>query len=459
MTGTTTTPCRALVAGFGRPGMRDLDFGRQIIDYLKQLEWPDGVVVEDLSLAAPLVLHRLQELRPAKLVLVGAVPRDVDPPATLRRRHLDLQPMSPDEVQRRLADSMMEMVDIDHTMGVVRHWGEVPVDTVVIEVEPAEISFGPGFSEELAGCVDPILDMVRRELAGVTDEAWLTLNFDAGDLAGDGPAAHSGTAGAEPRTSGEPSEEFAELQAYAAHHAQARLDSHLTPAPVDGLSSGIPGVALAGRLRPWGVFVQNGGDWFDAVALESGCWGIVVGDVAGRGVGRETTMWELRAAARAYAVLEGDSPARVVGHLDRLAEVTGLGDQARLVYLLLQPETGDIRFSSAGNCPPLVLYGDARGGSFVDEALAVPLGAMGGADRPETTLRLARGSTLILFTDGLVESRATSRAEGLACLRRAALEGPHRLEDLCDHVVRVCSAGIRRDDDICLVGMRRRMGS
>ena len=74
MTGPTTTPCRALVAGFGRPGMRDLDFGRQIIDYLKQLEWPDGVVVEDLSLAAPLVLHRLQELQPAKLVLVGPSP-------------------------------------------------------------------------------------------------------------------------------------------------------------------------------------------------------------------------------------------------------------------------------------------------------------------------------------------------------------------------------------------------
>lgn len=182
--------------------MRDLDFGRQIIDYLKQLEWPDGVVVEDLSLAAPLVLHRLQELRPAKLVLVGAVPRDVDPPATLRRRHLDLQSTSPDEVQRRLADSMMEMVDIDHTMGVVRHWGEAPADTVVIEVEPAETSFGPGFSEELAGCVDPILDMVRLELAGVTDGSWLMLNFDAGDLSGDGPAVHSGTAGAEPQTSG-----------------------------------------------------------------------------------------------------------------------------------------------------------------------------------------------------------------------------------------------------------------
>jgi serine phosphatase RsbU (regulator of sigma subunit) len=165
-------------------------------------------------------------------------------------------------------------------------------------------------------------------------------------------------------------------------------------------------------------------------------------------------MSELRAAVRAYAVLDGDSPARVVRHLDRLAEATGLGDQARLVYLAFHPATGEIRFSNAGNCPPLVLSGDARSANFHDEACSVPLGAMAGADRPEATLRLAHGSTLLLFTDGLVENRGTSRAEGLEHLRRAALDGPDRLEDLCDHVVHVCSAGIRRDDDICLLGVR-----
>ncbi len=79
------TRCRALVAGFGRPGMRDLDYGRQLVRYLEGLDWPDGVVVEDLSYAAPLVLHRLQELEPAKVVLVGAAARDFDAPGTLRR--------------------------------------------------------------------------------------------------------------------------------------------------------------------------------------------------------------------------------------------------------------------------------------------------------------------------------------------------------------------------------------
>ena len=81
--------CRALVAGFGRPGMRDLDFGRRLVDCLQQLDWPEDVVVEDLSCSVPLVLHRLQELRPAKVVLLGAVPRELDPPATIRRYRPD----------------------------------------------------------------------------------------------------------------------------------------------------------------------------------------------------------------------------------------------------------------------------------------------------------------------------------------------------------------------------------
>ena len=435
--------------------MRDLDFGRQIVDYFQQLEWPDGVVVEDLSIAAPLVLHRLQELRPAKLVLVGAVRRDVDPPATLRRRRLDLTPPGPAEVHGSLEESIAEMVDLDHTMIVVRHWGELPVDTVVIEVEPAEWSFGLGFSEELAACVDPILDMVREELAEASNDAGLPQDVHADDLSGDGPVAGPDAPGTESQTARKPTEALAELQGYAADHARALLQSHRAPVLGDGLLSEIPGVALAGRLRPWGVFVESGGDWFDAVPLGSGCLGIVVGNVAGRGVELAVTTSDLRAAVRAYVVLDGESPALVVRHLDRLAEATGLGSQARIVYLWVEPASGEIRFCNAGSCPPLVLNSDARGGGFVDAARSLPVGAMAGADRLEGRLRLAPGSTLLLFTDGLVESRYTSRAAGLECLRRAAVEGPAGLEDLCDHVLHVCTAGIRRDDDICLLGLRR----
>ena len=124
-------------------------------------------------------------------------------------------------------------------------------------------------------------------------------------------------------------------------------------------------------------------------------------------------MSDLRAAVRAYLVLDGESPGRLIGHLDRLVDATGLGRDARLVYLTLDPATGDIRFSNAGSCPPLL------DGRFVDAARSGPLGSVRVGDRPEGTLRLRAGSTLLLFTDGLVESRAVPARSGWsACAGR-----------------------------------------
>lgn len=77
-------------------------------------------------------------------------------------------------------------------------------------------------------------------------------------------------------------------------------------------------MARAGRVKPWGVFTDSGGYWFDTIPLDGGRLAVVVGDVPGRGVEVAVAMSELRAAVQAYAVSEGDSPGRVVGLLDRL---------------------------------------------------------------------------------------------------------------------------------------------
>ncbi|HEV2760469.1 MAG TPA: hydrogenase maturation protease, partial [Acidimicrobiales bacterium] len=233
MTGDSVTPCRALIGGFGRPGMRDLDFGRQVVEYLQQLEWHEGVVVEDLSCSAPLVLHRLQELRPAKVLLLGAVARDLDPPATLRRYQVDLTPPEPAAILRSVEESVMGMVDLDHTLAMARHWGGLPVDTVVIEVEPAEASFGPGFSDDLAGCLDPILDMVREELAGVAADAGRHRDFDPDEAATyRAPATERGCVNRVDVAS----DDLDELLDYARHHAQARRHTHRAPSLMDKLS-------------------------------------------------------------------------------------------------------------------------------------------------------------------------------------------------------------------------------
>ena len=161
---------RVLVGGIGLPWLRDLDFGTQFIRRVEDFDWPSDVIVEDLSYAAHRVLHRLQELRPEKVVLVGAMPRDVDPPGTIRRYDLDLTPPAEEEVSDRLGEAVGGIIDLDHTLAVVRYWKGFPPDTVVIEVEPGDRAFGLGFSAEVEAQVDVILAMVREEV-GHAEEA------------------------------------------------------------------------------------------------------------------------------------------------------------------------------------------------------------------------------------------------------------------------------------------------
>ena len=399
--------CHAFVGSFGRPGMRDLDFGRQVVDCLQQLDWPAGVVVEELPCSPALVLNRLQELRPVKVVLLGAVARGDEPPGAVRR----------------YAFHHATVPDVDHSLTIARQWGGLPADTVIIEVEPADSGYGPGFSEALAESFDPILDMVREELAGVA--------FDVPEDAAPAPADDVWAEDGGP---------MADLVGYARDHARARR-SKSSPAPVDG-------VALAGRVEPWGVFTDSGGDWYDALPLDGDRTAIVIGDVPGRGVEAAVAMSEVRAAVRAYAALDGDSPALVLSHLDRLAESTGLGRGARMLYLVL--DGGTVRFVNAGGCPPLLLDG-VSGASFVDAAMSGPVGDRG---HPEATLELGLRSTLLLYTAGLVESRRVPRAIGMERLRQVADDAPFALDALCDRVLSACTDGLRRDDDICLLAVR-----
>lgn len=153
-----------LIGGIGLPWLRDLDFGTHFVKRSEGLDWPEGVVLEDLSYAAHRVLHLLQELTPTKVVLVGAMPREVDPPGTIRRYRLDLTPPPDDEVHERLAEAAGGIIDLDHTLAVVRYWRALPEDTTVIEVEPGDRAFGLGFTPEVEAAVEPILAMVREEV-------------------------------------------------------------------------------------------------------------------------------------------------------------------------------------------------------------------------------------------------------------------------------------------------------
>lgn len=437
----TGSRCRALVGGFGVPGRRDLDFGEKFVRYAETLEWPDGVVVEDLSFAAHMALHRLQELRPAKVVLVGAVSRGVDPPGSIRRYRLGPVPPTPDEVHAHLAEAVGGEVSLDHTLAVVRHWGALPQDTLVVEVEADDSSFGPGFSEALAAVMDPLLEVVRQEL---DDQEWSPLHLPPRVSAVDTPHVEA------PLGLGGGTEEMAvpapqahpgidQLFEYAAAHDQVRslelLGSRLP---------GTPGLAVAGRFIPAGRALRTTGNWYDVIPLEKGA-GLVIGDVVGRGVQALSQVAQLQAAVRVLALIDGYKPSRLIQLLDQMVRESEKIDESTLVYATVDAGSGEVVFSNAGHCPPLLLTSPGSV-EFLGGGLSGPLGLLGGGPKPDADVRLIPGSVLLLFTAGLVQSRDTSMTEGLQRLRRAVANGPTDLEALCDHVLEVCLRQSRADD-------------
>lgn len=154
---------RTLIGGHGNPWLRDLDFGTQFVRRVSSLDWPDNVMLEDLSYSAHRVLHTLQDIDPDKIILVCGFPRD-DEPGTVRSYELDLTPPPDDEVHERLTEAVGGIIDLDHTLAVVRYFKGFPKGTIIVEVEPGDESFGLGFSAPVEASMGAVLDVVRAEV-------------------------------------------------------------------------------------------------------------------------------------------------------------------------------------------------------------------------------------------------------------------------------------------------------
>lgn len=156
-----------MVGGIGLPWRRDLDLGRILIEQLVDDSWPDGVIVEDLSYSAHRVMHTLQELKPEKLVLVGATTRGREPgEVCMYRIEPDgMDDLDHEDVAARLGESVGGVIDLDHIVVVNRYFGTLPADTVVIEVEVGDQSFGTGYSPRINEAIPRIIELIRREAA------------------------------------------------------------------------------------------------------------------------------------------------------------------------------------------------------------------------------------------------------------------------------------------------------
>ncbi|MFJ6525341.1 SpoIIE family protein phosphatase [Streptomyces longwoodensis] len=211
------------------------------------------------------------------------------------------------------------------------------------------------------------------------------------------------------------------------------------------------GLEVASRYQPAGATTEVGGDWFDVIPLDGARTALVVGDVMGSGIDAAATMGRLRTATATLASL-GLDPAVLLEHLDRIT--SGLDHSiATCVYVVHDPELGQCRIANAGHLPPVRLR---AGGSpeLLDLPTGAPLG-VGGVPFSTTAVDFTPGDRLVLYTDGLVETRRHSLDERLDALL-ALLDGPGRpLEELCDLLLRTLHQPDNHDDVALLVARAR----
>ncbi|CAM5412705.1 SpoIIE family protein phosphatase [Streptomyces pilosus] len=218
------------------------------------------------------------------------------------------------------------------------------------------------------------------------------------------------------------------------------------------------GVRLASRYLPAAETARVGGDWYDAIPLPGSRVALVVGDVMGHSMTSAAIMGQLRTTAQTLAGLDLP-PQEVLHHLDEQAQRLGVDRMATCLYAVYDPVSHRITIANAGHPPPILLELGGRA-----EVLRVPAGApigVGGVDFEAVELDAPAGATLLLYTDGLVESRLRDVWTGIEQLREklaatAQLTGadhPPPLEALCDEVLDMLGPG-DRDDDIALLAAR-----
>jgi PAS domain S-box-containing protein len=212
-----------------------------------------------------------------------------------------------------------------------------------------------------------------------------------------------------------------------------------------------PGLTLDVAYRPAVSTLEVGGDWYDAFWLDDGqTMGLVVGDVVGRGIEAAATMGQLRSALRALAST-GLSPAGLLLALDEYSRRHDVGHVATLVYAQLRTETRRLRYASAGH-PPLVVTAPGAEPSLAWEGRTAPLDAYYGRpiEREEAELTLPAGGGVLLYTDGLVESRSRELDAGLDELLAELAAAPDLTADALAHKLRDPEDA----DDVCVLAAR-----
>lgn len=228
------------------------------------------------------------------------------------------------------------------------------------------------------------------------------------------------------------------------------LQRSLLPAQLPALER----LALAAHYLPGAEGTQAGGDWYDVVQLGEDRVAIAVGDVVGQGPAAAAVMGQLRSAL-SLALLEGHGPAAALELLDRFAVRLPGALASTATCLVLDAAVGTVTWSRAGHPPPLLVEPDGTGRFLEGDGAGAVLGAPGRPGYAEAAVPIRPGTTLLLYTDGLVERRGELLDHGLARVR--AVAAGHAAADparLTERLLTDVLADAAQPDDVALIAAR-----
>ncbi|KOV74477.1 DNA-binding protein [Streptomyces sp. NRRL WC-3618] len=218
----------------------------------------------------------------------------------------------------------------------------------------------------------------------------------------------------------------------------------------------VPRLQMAVRYLPAPDASQVGGDWYDAFSLSDGATALAVGDVVGHDLEAAAGMAQVRNMLRAYAWALQSPPSRIVERLDEaVLHITDVAMATMILARIEEAHDGQWKLSwtNAGHPPPLLISHDGMA-DYLTDGHGILLGTGAHKPRADATTLLPPGSTLLLYTDGLIEEPGHTLDEGLHRLRRHAAALAHRpLTSFTDQLLeRVRPAA--NDDDVALLALR-----
>lgn len=213
-----------------------------------------------------------------------------------------------------------------------------------------------------------------------------------------------------------------------------------------------PGFAV--RYEPAVPPLEIGGDWYDVLRVGNHRIGIIVGDCVGRGLSAAAVMGQLRSSARAL-LLTGAEPAKLLEELDAVARLIPDAFCTTVFLAILDTKSGKFCYSCAGHLPAVLAAPQSKP-ILLDDARSVPLAVHRKDSRPQSSVVLPPGSTLMLYTDGLVERRELSIDDGIARVSATVAAGMHLpVDSVADAVLSELAPPTGYDDDIAIVVYRQ----